>query len=131
MTHDRELYLVTGRQCVLRARPLPGLPTYHVLFCSTEEGDLTLNEEHELFGIAQHVAAQLGQHFHGDPGCYAIQFAGSRTRRRPWPHFHIVAVRDVSAKRRAQVLLLFKRLLIAFETLRQRSADWTGRWRHA
>jgi hypothetical protein len=131
MIRDQALRLGSGRTCLLRARPLPGLPTYHVLFCPADQGELSLDEEHELFGLAQRAASQLAQQIHGDPGCYAIQFAGRCTRRRPWPHVHIVVVRDAAAKRRALVLLLFKRLLIACDRLRRRALSWTGRWHHA
>jgi hypothetical protein len=113
MTVDECLPLSSGRACTLRARPLPLLPTYHVLFFPTEGGTPTCREEHEMFGLAHEAAARLGVRFYGNPGCYAILFSGPSTRRRPWPHFHIVAVRDVAGKRRALLLLLIKRALIA------------------
>lgn len=118
MSSDRNFRLSSGRSCTLRARPLPGLRHYHVLFLASEQDGPSQREERELFVLAQLAAASLGQEHCGDPGCYVILFSGSRTRRRPWPHFHIVPVRDVAAKRRALLLLHVKRVLIAVERLR-------------
>ena len=115
MSADRHYLLSSGRTCTLRARPLPGLRTYHVLFLASDSQQPTQHEERELFILAQHVASGLGHQYCGDPGCYVMLFSGSRTRRRPWPHFHIVAVRDLAAKRRALLLLYIKRVLIALQ----------------
>lgn len=115
MSTDRHYRLSSGRTCTLRARPLPGLRTYHVLFLASESQPPSQQEERELFILAQHAASKLGHHYCGDPGCYVMLFSGSRTRRRPWPHFHIVAVRDIAAKRRALLLLYIKRVLIALQ----------------
>ena len=115
LSADERLPLTSGRACTLRARPLPLLPTYHVLFFASEDCAPTAREEHEMFGLAHDAAARLGQRFFGDPGCYTIVFSGPRTRRRPWPHFHIVAVSGLAQKRRALLLLMVKRVLIAFQ----------------
>jgi len=114
---DERLPLSSGRACTLRARPLPLLPTYHVRFLASEDREPTSREEHEMFGLAHDAAARLGQRFFGDPGCYTIVFSGGKTRRRPWPHFHIVAVRGIAEKRRALLLLMVKRVLIAAQEL--------------
>jgi hypothetical protein len=111
MNTDQRFELASGRACTLRPRPLPGLPTYHVLFFASDQGEPTQSEEREMFMLAQVAASGLALRYHGHSGCYAILFSGSRTRRRPWPHFHIVAVRDVAAKRRALVLLHLKSVL--------------------
>jgi hypothetical protein len=111
MSAEQQFQLASGRTCTLRPRPLPGLPTYHVLFFA-DEGEPSQAEEREMFVHAQLAASGLAQRYHGDPGCYVILFSGRSTRRRPWPHFHIVAVRGVAAKRRALVLLHVKRVLI-------------------
>jgi hypothetical protein len=114
---DERLPLSSGRACTLRSRPLPLLPTYHVLFLASEDREPTAGEEHEMFGLAHDAAARLGQRFFGDPGCYTIVFSGGQTRRRPWPHFHIVAVRGIAEKRRALLLLMIKRVLIAVQAV--------------
>jgi hypothetical protein len=114
---DERLPLSSGRACTLRSRPLPLLPTYHVLFLAGDGREPTSHEEHEMFGLAHDAAARLGQRFFGDPGCYTIVFSGGKTRRRPWPHFHIVAVRGIAEKRRALLLLMVKRVLIAAQRL--------------
>jgi len=115
---EERLPLSSGRACTLRSRPLPLLPTYHVLFLAGDGHEPTTCEEHEMFGLAHDAAARLGQRFFGDPGCYTIVFSGGKTRRRPWPHFHIVAVRGIAEKRRALLLLMIKRVLIAVHDLR-------------
>lgn len=117
MNAETSLPLPSGRSCTLRARPLPWLPTYHVLFLSQDTVP-TDSEEREMFGVAHSVATDLAVRFCGDPGCYTILFSGPRTRRRPWPHFHIVAVRNVFEKRRALLLLYFKQVLILFVRVR-------------
>ncbi|HKP64574.1 MAG TPA: hypothetical protein VJV78_47890 [Polyangiales bacterium] len=126
MTADRCYRLSSGRTCTLRARPLLGLRSYHVLFLASDPGAPSQREERELFVLAQRVAARLGQEYCGDPGCYVILFSGSRTRRRPWPHFHIVPVRNVADKRRALLLLYIKRSLILLQRL---SAWLRASWR--
>lgn len=109
---DSAYMLESGRRCILRARPLPLLRTYHVLFFPTEQGRCGERDEHEMFSLAHSLARDLGRRYHGDAGCYAIVFSGGGTRRRPWPHFHIVAVRGLWSKRRALLLLHIKQLLI-------------------
>ena len=120
MSTDLRYPLASGRVCTLRARPLPGLPTHHVLFFASEQGAPLQHEEREMFGLAQVAASSLAREYCGDPGCYVILFSGSRTRRRPWPHFHIVAVRGVSAKRRALLLLHVKRVLVWLQRIAAR-----------
>ena len=127
---EQTLPLPSGHACTLRARPLPGLPTYHVLFFASEQGALSQTDEREMFVLAQVTAARLAQEHCGDPGCYVILFSGSRTRRRPWPHFHIVAVPSVAAKRRALALLHIKRVLIWLQRLTAR-LRFATRMRHA
>jgi len=130
MNSDEQLPLSSGRACVLRSRPLPLLPTYHVLFLASDGREPTSCAEHEMFGLAHDAAARLGQRFFGDPGCYTIVFSGGKTRRRAWPHFHIVAVRGIAEKRRALLLLMIKRVLTAVQNLRSalgRALEKAGR----
>ena len=123
MSMDERFPLTSGRACTLHPRPLPGLSTYHVLFFASEQGEPSQEEEREMFMVAQVAASQLATRYCGDPGCYAILFSGRRTRRRPWPHFHIVAVRNLAAKRRALALLHVKSLLIWFARI---AARWSS-----
>lgn len=117
---DTPFPLASGRICMLRARPLPLLPTYHVLYYPGEQGGCSERDEHEMFALAHTVARDLGRRYHHDPGCYTLLFSGGRTRRRPWPHFHIVAIDGVGAKRRALLLLYLKRVLIGLGRLEER-----------
>ena len=111
MKADLSLALSSGHCATLRARPLPLLPLYHVLFFPPGQGAPSAEEEREMFGLAYESASRLGTRHHGDPGCFVILYSGRRTRRRPWPHFHIVPARDLRDKRRALLLLHLKRVL--------------------
>ena len=117
---DVQYALSSGHTCTLRPRPLPLLRTYHVLFFPRHQGRPSAQEEREMFYLAQRTASELGTRFHGDPGCFAILFSGRRTRRRPWPHFHIIAARNVAGKRRALVLLHFRSLLVRLDKVSRR-----------
>ena len=108
---DRRIRLASGTICVLRHSPLPLLSNYHVLFIPHGHGSPSDEDEHQLYSIAQDIGEELGQRFYGDPGCYALIFSGPRTRRRPWPHVHILPARDLAEKRRAMLLYFFKRFL--------------------
>ncbi len=61
--------------------------------------------------LAQRSGRLLGRRYYRDQGCFTILFSGRRGRRRAWPHFHIVAVRNVAHKRWSLLLLFAKRFL--------------------
>ena len=116
---DRQIFLSDGRRCVLRSRPMPWLPNYHVFFLPESDGPPTPEQESEFFGLAPGVAEDLGQRFYGDRGCFTLLLSGARTRRRPWPHVHLLPARDVAEKRRALLLLYCKRVLRWFQRSRR------------
>ncbi len=64
-----------------------------------------------MWRAAYHVARRLAEQYQGDPECFSVLFNGGRTRKRPWPHFHIVITGSLSEKRRAMVCISLKRLL--------------------
>jgi hypothetical protein len=64
-----------------------------------------------MWRAAYQVARRLAERYQGDPECFSVLFNGGRTRRRPWPHFHIVITGSLSEKRRAMVCISLKRLL--------------------
>lgn len=64
-----------------------------------------------MWRAAYQVARRLAEQYQGDPECFSVLFNGGRTRRRPWPHFHIVVTGSLSEKRRALVCISLKRLL--------------------
>lgn len=64
-----------------------------------------------MWRAAHQVARRLAERYQGDPECFSVLFNGGRTRKRPWPHFHIVITGSLSEKRRAMVCISLKRLL--------------------
>lgn len=108
----RRFRLSTGRLCVLSARPLPLLRSYHVLSVADRRA-LSPREEEEMVVVAQRSGRRVGRRFYGDPQCFAVVYSGARGRRRPWAHFHLVAVRSVADKRWKLLVLHCKRVLLA------------------
>ena len=107
----RELALMSGRRCLLSHPELPGLRNYYVL--SVDEAGIpsTQAEINELSVLAQRLGRHLAQTQHGDPECYSIIYNAGRTRRAPWPHFHILTAPSQREKRRAFFFLQLKHLL--------------------
>ena len=58
---------------------------------------------------------------YGDAQCFTVLYNGARTRRKPWPHFHIIPARTPGEKRFMLLCLNLKRvsrrLLRAFPLL--------------
>ena len=111
----QDLVLASGRSCSLSRPNVPGLKNYYVIaldaVVSVEEGE-------EFFLRAHRIARTLAQSHYGDAECYALMFSAGRTRRRPWPHVHIVVADSVSKRRRAVLVLQLKHFL------------WWRRWPH-
>ncbi len=87
------------------ARPLLGLPSYHVV-----TGELP-EDEPLLLRTAIRLGAELARRHYGSNGGYVVLFNAGAGRRKPWPHAHVVAVRSVAHKRLVLGLLLLKRWL--------------------
>ena len=102
------LRLSSGRLCTLASPSIPGLRGYHVLALPGEPPGP--DDEAELFLCARGVARALASARHGDPDCYSLMYSAARTRRRPWPHVHIVIASSVATRRRAVLLLQLKHL---------------------
>ncbi len=109
MTHT--WILSTGRRCTLVARALPFVPHYHVLSLGDGDGHPSATEIDEAFALAHAAARSLGLGLFGDEQCFSVLFNGARTRRMPWPHFHLVPARTVAEKHRALLALSLKRWL--------------------
>lgn len=103
--------LSTGKVCVLRSCALPFLAHYHVLAFPSDQGSPSQAEVEELLLIANRAARQLGRAHCGDEECFSLIYNGSRTRRRPWFHVHILPTRNVAAKRAAFLAFYLKTLL--------------------
>jgi hypothetical protein len=110
-----------GRHCTLVQPRLPGLTDYYVLSVAENMGPLSSTELDALSTLAQRVGRELALERHGDPECYSIIYNAGRTRRKPWPHFHILLAASTFEKRRAFVLLQLKHVLRWCQRLRAQS----------
>jgi len=103
--------LSTGRTCLLENAALPFLGHYHVLTFPADQGQPSHAETDEMMGIATRKARDLGREYFGDDECFSLIYNGGRTRRRPWPHLHILLSPNLSAKRFAFLAFQLKRWL--------------------
>ena len=87
------------------ARPLLGLPSYHVVTGEQPE------DEPLLVRAALRLGDELSKTYYGSKGGYVVLFNAGAGRRKPWPHAHVTAVRSVGHKRLVLALLLLKRWL--------------------
>jgi hypothetical protein len=100
-----------GRRCTLMEPDVPLLSDYYVLSVSEHEGQLSSAEVDELFLLAQHLGRELARARHGHEQCYSIIYNAARTRRKPWPHFHILLAGSTLEKRKKFTLLQLKHVL--------------------
>lgn len=108
---ERALTLRTGRAVELRSPRLPLVRSYHVLAWPRDQGPATPAEIDEMWCIAHAFARARGRELFGDEECFTVLYNGARTRRMPWPHFHVLPARSPTEKRWILVCLLFKRIL--------------------
>ena len=104
----QDLVLASGRTCTLSRPNVPGLKNYYVIAL---DALVSVKEGEEFFLRAHRIARTLAQSHYKDPECYALMFSAGRTRRRPWPHVHIVLADSVSKRRRAVLVLQLKHVL--------------------
>ncbi len=103
--------LSTGRTCLLARPALPFLAHYHVLSLANGEGQPSDAEIDEMLLVANQKARALGRRYHGDAECFSLVYNGRRTRRRPWPHVHILPTGSLAAKRLTFLLFSLKHVL--------------------
>jgi hypothetical protein len=96
---------------VVRAPQLPLLPHYHVVSWPQGAPPPSTEQIDAMWRVAHALARQLGAERFGDEQCFTVLYDGARTRRRPWPHFHIILARTPGEKRRALIALSAKRWL--------------------
>lgn len=108
---DATIRLRSGRRVELRSPSLPLVRHYHVIAWPSDGSVATEAEIDEMFAIAHSFARERGLALFGDPECFTVLFNGARTRRMPWPHFHVIPARSANEKRWVLCCLLFKRLL--------------------
>ncbi len=65
----------------------------------------------ELYMLAHRIGRMLGQRQFGDPECFTLVYSGARTRRRSWPHVHVLVAGSVADKRRNVLFLQMKHVL--------------------
>ena len=105
----RGLRLSSGRRCALSKPSLPGLRRYYVLaLCEAGYTSVDLREQSAL---AHRIGQMMARRHFGDPECYTLLYNAARTRRKPWPHVHILVARSVAEKRRDLLLFQLKHLL--------------------
>lgn len=112
------LMIGTGRRCTIVRPRLPGLSDYYVLSVAEHGPPLSAAELDELSTLAHRVGRDLATQRHHDPECYSIIYNAGRTRRKPWPHFHILLAASTLQKRRSFVLLQLKHVLRWFQKRR-------------
>lgn len=105
------LLLSSGRPVELRTPPLPWVRHYHVLAWPRDQGPATPREIDEMWVLAHSFARARGLELFGDEQCFTVLYNGARTRRMPWPHFHLIPARSPTEKRWALLCLSLKRLL--------------------
>ena len=88
-----------------------------------EQGEPSEAETEEMLLLANRKARELGRLHFGDEECFSIIYNGGRTRRKPWPHVHILPTRNLAAKRLAFLAFFLKNVL------RLRIAGLRGPWR--
>ncbi len=96
---------------LVRAPQLPLLPHYHVVSWPEGAPPPSTEEIDAMWRIAHALARELGARHFGDEQCFTVLYNGARTRRRPWPHFHVILARTPAEKRRALLALSLKRWL--------------------
>lgn len=108
---DRSFVLRSGRSVDLRTPSLPLVRHYHVLAWPKMQGPATPAEIDEMWSIVHAFARERGERLFGDPECFTVLYNGARTRRMPWPHFHVIPARSPAEKRWVLLCLSLKRLL--------------------
>ena len=86
---------------------VPLVPGYCVLAPAADAHGVSLSV---LLAAAEAVARQEASWRFGDPECFSLICNASRTRRRGWPHVHIILAPSVRAKRWAMLWLSLKHL---------------------
>ena len=92
---------------VVRRPRVPFVPDYCVLAPAAERPGVGLAE---LLRAAEAVARREALARFGDPECFSLLCNAGRTRRRRWPHVHIILAPSVRAKRWALLWLSLKHL---------------------
>jgi hypothetical protein len=105
----RGLRLSSGWRCTLSRPALPGIQKYYVL--SLPRSSCSAADTGELLSLAHRIGRMMATRHYQDPECYSLIYNGARTRRKPWPHVHILIAPSVSEKRKAFLFLHLKHLL--------------------
>ncbi len=82
------------------------LPDYHVV--SLAEPTAGPRDVEQMLRFSWSLGRLLSRRRHGVDGCFTVLCHGRETRRRAWPHCHVIVAASVSARRRALLSLRFK-----------------------
>lgn len=93
----------------MRRQALPGVKNCYVV--ALHGASWSGREVEELYLLAHRIGRMLGRRHFGDAECYSLTYNAARTRRRPWPHVHVLIARSVSEKRRNMVFMMLKNVL--------------------
>lgn len=105
----RGLRLSSGVRCSLRRPALPGVQNYYLV--ALPGSAVGTRDIEELYLVAHRIGRMMGRRRFGDAECYTLMYSGARTRRRPWPHVHVLVAGSVADKRRNIFFLQMKHLL--------------------
>lgn len=89
---------------VVRGR-LPGVHRYYLLVAEDPRPEAPFPWAQASLEAAELARAELG-----DPEAFTLLYNGARTRRRPWPHAHVLLARSVAEKRWALLCYHLKHL---------------------
>ncbi len=113
--------LPSGRPVEWHKPDVP-LARHYITLAWPRGGAAATDADIDAMWILAHARArEEGMRLYGDAQCFTVLYNGARTRRKPWPHFHIIPARTPGEKRFMLLCLNLKRvsrrLLRAFPLL--------------
>jgi hypothetical protein len=102
-------HVVAGQVCELSSPSVPLVRNVYAL--SIVDAEPGHADPVALWTLAHRLARELAEQAHGDPECFTLLFNAARTRRKPWPHVHIILARSPTEKRWVLLCLSLKVLL--------------------
>ena len=108
---ERVFALPSGARVEWRRPRIPFFAHYAVLAWPRDSGPASDADVDAMWSLAHALARAEGARLFADPQCFSVLYNGGRTRRKPWPHFHVIPARTPGEKRRSLLLLSCKRWL--------------------
>ena len=111
MTYEEPRVALPSGRFVSWHRPhVPFAEHYLTLSWPRGGAEATAEDIDAMWSLAHARAREEGQRLFGDPQCFTVLYNGARTRRMPWPHFHIIPARTPSEKRWVLMCMSLKRI---------------------